>query len=355
MVCYGDLTTKRSQTVIDKGGIRPHAATVITVTTGKPEQVASLTSACSTAGIQPEIATPQGDPNMPVHDQREPSRALKPIDEATAAAAATPSVLPDLRPPGLAPQAMAPPAAQAAITPMRLLGALRRCWRPAVGLGLIAATIAGVAAWLFLPPPKFTAEATLQVKARAPMLVFATAETQGGGDDYKRYQKTQITLLRSRLVLLKVLQKEEFSKFRTVREAPDPVQWLKDNLEVSFQNESEILVIALKGKYPAELAALVNAIRDAYMDDVVNVERQTRTSRYDQLKELNAKKVEALKAPARARQDARRVARLQQPAGPCPQAADGHREPGDAGQGDPPDPLGQAASRGRAHRATPPG
>ena len=59
----------------------------------------------------------------------------------------------------------------------------------------MVAAIAAVAAWFFLPSEKFTAEATLQVLSRVPVLAFSTAETQNQAmDEYKRYQKTQIDL-----------------------------------------------------------------------------------------------------------------------------------------------------------------
>jgi capsular exopolysaccharide synthesis family protein len=171
--------------------------------------------------------------------------------------------------------------------------AFRRCWTWAVGLGILAASIAFPVAYFILPTATYTAESDLQVFSRAPVIAFSTAETQAG-DDYHRYQKTQIALLKSRLVLLSALQKPEISRLRLTHKLNDPVQWLKENLDVSFPSESEILHIALKGDYPEDLAALVNAITDAYMEEVVNVELNRRTQRYDMLKELNAKKVKTL-------------------------------------------------------------
>ena len=188
---------------------------------------------------------------------------------------------------------------------MRLLAAFRRRWLLAVGLGMLAATVAGTAAWFLVPPAKFAAEAVLQVDSRVPVVVFSTAETQNQAqDEYKRYQKSQINLVRSRLVLVSALGQPGIDKFRTIREADDPVTWLKEHLEVSFINDSEILQIGLKGDYPEEMAAIVNAVREAYMEEVVNVERK-RTERYDMLKELNAKKQETL---AKQRQSVRTLA-----------------------------------------------
>jgi len=291
----------------NNGGIRPQRATVITLAQGRPEQVASLTYTCSTAGIDPKFACPNGDPIRAKHNRTEPGLVRMPLPEASPAAGTASADHPDRPAQVLACRAaVAPPVPSEAVTLLRWLSALRRCWRSAVCLGLIAATIATVATSMLLPSAKYTAEAILQVYSRAPVLAFSTAETLNPVmDEYRRFQKTQIALLKSRLVLLKVLQKPGFAEFRTAREAKDPVRWLKDNLDVCFQSESEILRIALKGAYPQELASLVNAIRDEYMEDVVNVELEKRTNRYNRLKELNAKKLETL---ARQREQVRTLA-----------------------------------------------
>ena len=283
-------------TVIDKAGTWSQATSDITVTMDTPEQVENRTGACCKAEADPFVTPPQRDPNTSSHDGRKNGRAVKPVPGATPTAGMASADHRDwhahriaCRPPA---GPLVPPEM---MTLLRWLCALRRCWRPAVCVGFVAAMIAAFAACRLLPPARFTAQATLQVYARAPVLAFCTAETQNQAiDEYKRYQKTQIELLRSRLVLLKVLQKPEFKESRTILQAKDPVQWLKDNLDVSFQNESEVLRIALKGEHPGELAALVNAIRDEYMEEVVNVELQKRTGRYEMLKDINTRKLETL-------------------------------------------------------------
>ena len=68
-----DLTT-RSETVTDKVGSRPRTASVITVSTGKPEHLATLTTAWSTAGVELASTALQGDANLPVRNSGEPPR-----------------------------------------------------------------------------------------------------------------------------------------------------------------------------------------------------------------------------------------------------------------------------------------
>ena len=59
-----------------------------------------------------------------------------------------------------------------------------------------------------------------------------------------------------------------------IREQVDPVEWLQEKLKVEFISGSEVMEIALAGSDPEELAAIVNAVKNAYMDEVVNVDAQ---------------------------------------------------------------------------------
>ena len=52
----------------------------------------------------------------------------------------------------------------------------------------------------------------------------------------------------------------------------DPGEWLREQLSVSFASGSEVLEIALSGDDPKTVAALVNAVTGAYLDEVVNVD-----------------------------------------------------------------------------------
>jgi capsular exopolysaccharide synthesis family protein len=279
---------------IDKSGSPTQAATVITVSPGKAEQLASLTSACSTSGVElaPSASPDVTPPAEPMASQ--PGRALRPIVEVApprASILATAS-----RPLAIQPSVAASPASTE-ITPLRMFQAFRRCWTWAVGLGMAAAAIAFPVAYFTLPTAKYTAAAQLRVMSHAPVVAFPTAETQEqAGDDYNRYQKTQIALLTSRMVLSSALQKPDVGQLKTLRGLDDPVPWLRDHLDVSFTSDSEILYVGLKGDYPEELAKLVNAVTEAYMEEVVNFELSRRTERYDMLTELNKRKLKNLKS-----------------------------------------------------------
>lgn len=154
-------------------------------------------------------------------------------------------------------------------------------------------TAGGYLAWK-LYHAKFTAQARLLVAAQAPNVLFQTVETEAK-EDYKRYQNTQQALVKSQLALNAALQDTEVRKYRMIREQVDPVRWLQDNLKVEFIAGSELMEISLTGDYPDEVAGIVNAVKKAYIDEVVNRDIKMRTARYNQLKKLKAQYAEMLR------------------------------------------------------------
>jgi len=168
------------------------------------------------------------------------------------------------------------------LTPLGLLLALSRCWKMALTIGTPAAAVALVVAWLMIPC-HYTSDALLRIAAREPRLVFQTAE---GPSDFLTYRKTQIALIKSRFVLNAALRKPGIAELDTVREQQYPLQWLGKVIEVGSGESPEILRIALTGDRPEELAAIVNAVKDAYLDEVVLAERKERLSRLNDLERI---------------------------------------------------------------------
>ena len=188
------------------------------------------------------------------------------------------------------------PLQAGAIGPLSLLRALRRRSALALGVALLATGIAAPAAW-YLIPLAYKAEARLQVAVQPPKVVFSTVETQGagGGDEYKRYQSTQQTLVKSSLVLAAALRDRKVANFQMVRNQVDPIEWLQEKLKVEFVAGSEVMEISLNGGSPDEVAGIVNAVKKAYMDEVVNFDLKRRTERFDRLKKIKDNYAEMLK------------------------------------------------------------
>ena len=156
-----------------------------------------------------------------------------------------------------------------------------------------------------------------QTREKAPRVVLQVSSTPpqflSGGEadhhadcdvDYVRYQKTQIALLKSRLVILSALQKPGIAKLPSIRKQHDPASWLKDHLNASFLPDSEMLEISMApgtGMSRQEQATLLGAITDAYLEQVVNVDRQRRAQRYDMLNDLVANKAKMIDAKSLSR------------------------------------------------------
>ena len=166
---------------------------------------------------------------------------------------------------------------------LSLLKALRRRSKLASVLGLSAALLAGFVAYLVVPPAKYSAQAMLHVANEQPRILVKTSEAQS---DYSSYQRTQLAMLRSRLVLGSALKQPEVASLPVLKSQVEPIEWLEKQLKVDFAESSEILRISISGINPTEPALLVNAVVQAYLDEVVNVEVKQRRERADMLKEV---------------------------------------------------------------------
>jgi len=176
--------------------------------------------------------------------------------------------------------------------PIDLAYALRRRWGWALGLGILAAAATAAAAW-FLIPVNFTATAWLRIASSKPSIIFKV----GGEDELLNDKRAQATLMTSRFVLSEALRKPGVSQLGYLRNEEDRLTWLKQNIQVSFPGSSEILQIAMTGDDPSQLVTLVNAVKDAYMQEVVGVDRENHLRRksnlersYERNKELIKKK-----------------------------------------------------------------
>lgn len=168
------------------------------------------------------------------------------------------------------------------ITPQALLLAWKRRWKQAVLLGLPFGAVMATVIWSVMPAP-FTAFALLHIAAVEPRLVFQTAE---GESDFHTYRKTQVALIKSRFVLNAALRRPGISELSLVRQKPYPVQWLENDLTVDSYDSPEIVRLSLSGDEPEQLTALVNAVKDAYLEEVVLADRKKRLSRLADLERI---------------------------------------------------------------------
>jgi capsular exopolysaccharide synthesis family protein len=166
-----------------------------------------------------------------------------------------------------------------------LLQGFRRCWLRAVTLAVLGAAAAAVIGWFGVPAPKARARALLRVAPEKPFNVFHDDDNRG---DYLGYKKTQIALVKSRLVLNAALRQPKVMDQSLIKQQPDPVDWLERKLIVDYSGGPEILTISLDGDAPDEQTVIVNAVTHAFFDEVVNKEENHRMERLEKLEKIRS-------------------------------------------------------------------
>lgn len=174
--------------------------------------------------------------------------------------------------------------------PIDLLYALRRRWGWALGLGLLSAGIA-VGLALLLIPVSYSAAAWLRVAERRPHIMF----NKPTGDEFLSQRRAQATLITSNLVLNAALRRPGVAQLPSIRAEVDPVAWLRQQLSVSFPGNTEILEIAMNGEDPKEVVTIVNAVKDAYMEEVVTRDDESHTRRKRLLEQRYQQNLEQIK------------------------------------------------------------
>jgi capsular exopolysaccharide synthesis family protein len=168
--------------------------------------------------------------------------------------------------------------ASAGIDYVRLVHAFRRRWLSSTALGLLLGLSAAVPAWILMPRG-YEAVAWLRVRDKGGML-------SRGRDsaEYESYKKTQLQLMKSPYVLQAALRKPGIEGLETLREAgADPIGWLSRGLMVTASPESEVVQVRLRGKNAQDVAKILNAVTNSFLEDVVNKERTERLGRRDAL------------------------------------------------------------------------
>ncbi|HTN04324.1 MAG TPA: hypothetical protein VL132_20705, partial [Planctomycetaceae bacterium] len=198
-----------------------------------------------------------------------------------------------------------------------VLIALRRRWLPILLLGGLVGGGAAVVAWQVIPTP-YSAYSELLIK---PQTFFF--ETKDNDTKSRAYKQTMMRLVKDHYVLTAALRAPGLAETETLRNEPFPMNWLERNISVSAPGE-HFIRISLSGEKPEDLPKIVDAVTDAFNEEVVNKDREDRRQRLNDLKTLLRKEEEklsgktnairnidrALKLPNSAQSDAKRQATL---------------------------------------------
>ncbi|HXG13099.1 MAG TPA: hypothetical protein VNK04_25300 [Gemmataceae bacterium] len=111
-------------------------------------------------------------------------------------------------------------------------------------------------------------------------LLFPQAHPQ----DYGAFLRIQTAMVKSRLVLNAALQQPKVADLAVIRNQTEPIEWLEKEVRADYG--PELLTISLRGDNPEELKILVDAITEAYLNEVVYKDHRKRLERIEQLREL---------------------------------------------------------------------
>lgn len=143
-----------------------------------------------------------------------------------------------------------------------LVDAWRHWWWLAVPAGVLLAAIAGAAVWVLFKPT-YQAAAWVQIEDRRPYVAFPTSTD----NESKLFVETQVELIRSPLVLSRVLSQPEIARLPEVRAAADGAfDWLSKQVQVKSVGRSELFQIIFSGQHAEHSAEIANAVAEKYLE-----------------------------------------------------------------------------------------
>jgi capsular exopolysaccharide synthesis family protein len=165
-----------------------------------------------------------------------------------------------------------------------VLQALSLYWYWMLLLGSALGAGAASAVWLKLPVPKVTASSVLELSSQIPSVVAPSGDNR----EFNSFRQLQSNLIKHRRVLGGALERPELRNLPLIQKTSDPVAYLEDAVKIDFKLGIEYLRISVDGDREEEAVALVNAVTQSYLHEVVYKERDRRSERLSRLQELLA-------------------------------------------------------------------
>lgn len=159
---------------------------------------------------------------------------------------------------------------------------VRRRWVLAAVLAVVGLAAGAAAGWT-LTAPRTTVRTLLRTDSDQQSLLSRGSEVRG---NFQYFQRTQLVLVRSRMVLNAALRQPEVADLAMLREHPDPVPWLEKELKADYALAPEILRLSMSGEDPRQVAILLNAVREAYLREIVEKEHRDRAEKIEKLQAL---------------------------------------------------------------------
>jgi polysaccharide biosynthesis transport protein len=196
--------------------------------------------------------------------------------------------------------APAPVEAESSLSVGRLVAWLKLYWLTILFCGSLLGAVLGYLAWS-LTPSKYESYATLRV-ASAPFNVSSNRDPNRSKTDFVTYLKTNSKLIKNEFVLNAALNLIDdgvrIADLPTINEQKNPFQFLDDELQVTNPDQSELIMITMKGHRPDDVRRIVNAVQQAFMNQVVDKEIRERKENLEVLDSTLMKLEDTLKKGA---------------------------------------------------------
>ena len=128
------------------------------------------------------------------------------------------------------------------------------------------------------------ATALVRVRAKESKILSSKNAVPFNSENFRMYKETQARLIKSHFVINAALRKKGISVLPLIKAKKQPADWLADRLRVSTDGDSEIIEISLTGQNAQQIEKLVNAIVDAYFEEIVMTDRENDLERFNILK-----------------------------------------------------------------------
>lgn len=158
------------------------------------------------------------------------------------------------------------------LTAMGILTSFRRRWVPALAVAIPAALLATAAVWEFIPAT-YQSSAILKIEQNDPKLL---GDNQQRETDFFTYRESQKNYMLSRQVITAALRNPQVSECPTLKKVGHPVDWLMGKLKSDDTISPEFLKVGLEGEHPRDLALILNAVKDAYLEQAVYMSKNAK-------------------------------------------------------------------------------
>lgn len=174
-----------------------------------------------------------------------------------------------------------------------LFNAFRRRWVLATLLSIISSALIGIAAWYLVPPAKYEAVSVIRVAQYPKRIIFDPRTDEA---EFRTLQQSTIAAIKNQNTLRRALRLGAISKLPTLMDQTDPVDWLEKQMKVDVIGASEYIAVMLSGDRPDDLAAIVNAVVDSFIELGPKSEAGERQARLQRLRKLKDEYEDLLKS-----------------------------------------------------------